>query len=112
MRAPARHQRDDLVDSRELPGVFSATLLNVAQIVQSIEQLTDADRLSRVQLERSCEDTGQNAFAFAVEALVDLTPQDDVVIPKDNDETRRDGARSQDGAAPPRRIPPGDPRGA
>jgi hypothetical protein len=87
MGSPARHECDDLIGRRELTWVFCEALLNVTEVIESIDQLTNADRLPGIQLERPSKHPWEHALPFATQPCVDLACEDDIVIADDDDKS-------------------------
>ena len=75
-RAVSRRQHDGAAADGKLAGFVDPRALRVAQIVEAIDELVVAQRLAPVQLERARVDAGQHAIALAVQARVDLPPED------------------------------------
>ncbi len=68
-------QHDGAAADGELAGLLDARALRVAKVVEAVDQLVIAKRLSLVQLERPRVDAGQHAIALAVQARVDLSAE-------------------------------------
>ncbi|MGC4084080.1 MAG: hypothetical protein QM736_18710 [Vicinamibacterales bacterium] len=98
----SRRDDDLIVGDRELARLGDAGPLGVADVVQPIDQLPFAQRLPRVDFERTREDAREHALPFAVQLPIDQAAERDVVITGDGrEEDERDRDDKCGDADPP-----------
>src|SRR5262249_12995395 len=93
----ARQNGDSARTDGKLARLLERRALRVAEIVESIDELPIAQRLTAPELQRPCVDARQHGLTFTVQALVDQSREPDVVVAgdkKSNNERDGEGSRS------------------
>jgi hypothetical protein len=97
----ARRQRNRIPPDRKLAGLFDASPVRVAQIVEPRDELELGDGLPAAQFHRSREDARQRALPLAMQARIDHPRERDVVVGEDRRGQHDERAEGVQGEADP-----------